>query len=320
METRASSRKRKLAALESAEEVRPNPVVGARGEGVDYISRLPNEVLGEIISLLPTNDAACTQILARRWRPLWCSVPLNLDFDHLRRGHRIRSNELGDRLSRILHSHRGPGLRLHAWADDEASYDAVEECLSSPALDKIQELEVDFDFETAVPASFFSSSSPTLRVLQIGRCSISDATVHGLQFPMLKQLGLDIVDIKSERSFCDMIACCPVLDCLHMSTCYGVKCLRINSPSLRRIGVRNHSVADNLILDQLIIENAPRLETLLNLQHEFTDLHISVLCAPKLQNLGFFISSTNIVFGSNDVEVTLYIQVIRKICTHVYCL
>ena len=99
---------------------------------------------------------------------------------------------------------------MHAWADDEASYDTVEECLSSPALDKIHELEVDFDFETAVPASFFSSSSPTLRVLQIGRCSISDATVHGLEFAMLKQLGLDIVDINSERSFCDMIACCPL--------------------------------------------------------------------------------------------------------------
>ena len=54
METRASSRKRKLAALESAKELRPNPVVGAHGEGVDYISRLPNEVLGEINSLLPS--------------------------------------------------------------------------------------------------------------------------------------------------------------------------------------------------------------------------------------------------------------------------
>ena len=102
-------------------------------------------------------------------------------------------------------------------------------------------------------ASLFSSSSPTLRVLQIGRSSISDATVHGFEFSMLKQLGLDLVDIKSERSFYNMIASCPVLDCLHMSTCYGVKCLRINSPSLRRIGVRNGSVADNLILDQLII-------------------------------------------------------------------
>jgi hypothetical protein len=319
---RASSRKRKSAALESAEELRPNPGVGACGEGVDCISSLPNEVLGEIISLLPTNEGARTQILARRWRPLWCSAPLNLDFRYLGRGRRIRSNELGHYVLRILHSHRGPGRRLHAWADDEESYDVVEQCLSSPALDKIQELEVEFDFEKAVPASFFSSSSPTLRVLQIGRCSISDATIHGLQFPMLKQLGLDIVDIKSERSFCDMIACCPVLDCLHMSTCYGVKSLRINSPSLRRIGVRNHSVADNLILDQLIIENAPRLESLLNLRYEFTDLHVSVLCAPKLQNLGFFISSTNIVFGSNDVEVTciffLYIQVIHKICILVY--
>jgi hypothetical protein len=136
METRASSRKRKLAALESAEELRPNPVVGAHEEGVDYINTMPNEVLGEIMSLLLTNDAVCTQILARRWRPLWCSAPLSLDFRYLGRRHLIRSKELGDYVSRILHSHRGPGRRLHAWADDEASYDAVEQCLSSPALEK----------------------------------------------------------------------------------------------------------------------------------------------------------------------------------------
>ena len=176
----------------------------------------------------------------------------------------------------------------------------MEQCLSSPALDKIQELEVDFDFETAVPASFFSSSSPTLRVVDIGRCIISDAAVHGLQFPMLKQLGLRFVEIKSERSFYNMIACCPVLDCLHMFGTTGVNCLRINSLSVRRIGVRHASV-----VDQLIIESAPGLETLLHFD-EYThyDLHVSVISAPKLENLGSCIESTNIVFGSNDVEVT----------------
>ena len=132
---RASSRKRKSDALESAEELRPNPGVGDRGEGVDYISSLPNEVLGEIISLLPTNEGARTRILARRWRHLWSSAPLNLDFRHV---------ELGAYLSRILSSHRGPGRRLHAWVNEDEPYDAVDECLSSPALHKLQELEVDF--------------------------------------------------------------------------------------------------------------------------------------------------------------------------------
>ena len=108
---RASSRKRKSDALESAEELRPNLGVGDRGEGVDYINNMPDEVLGEIISLLPTNEGARTQILARRWRPLWCSAPLNLDFRHV--GWR-RRQELGDYVSPILDSHLSPGRCLHA--------------------------------------------------------------------------------------------------------------------------------------------------------------------------------------------------------------
>ena len=116
MEARCVSlRNRKSAALESAEELRPNPGVGERGEGVDCTSSLTNDVLGEIISLLPTNKGASTQILACRSRHLWCSAPLDLDFRHL--GCR-RHRELGAYVSRILSSHRGPGRRLHAWADN----------------------------------------------------------------------------------------------------------------------------------------------------------------------------------------------------------
>jgi hypothetical protein len=190
--------------------------------------------------------------------------------------------------------------------DDRAT---VEACLQSPALDNLQDLELnlqsffsseDFKFgmvEKPVPASLFRFSS-TLVSFQIGHCRLSDVTVQGLQFPLLKHLELRSVNI-SDCSLHNMVAGSPALECLMVYSCHGASCLRINSLCLRRIAVTH--TRSGLVLQELIIENAPRLETLL-LHNVIKVLHVSVVFAPKLETLGY--TTSMVVFGSKDIQVT----------------
>jgi hypothetical protein len=254
---------------------RGTPASEDEGGGADRISALPDAVLGEIISLLPTKDGARTQILASKWRHLWRSAPLNLDCRDLTADRDL----LDGVVSSILSSHLGPG-RCFRGRDYKMSYTTMEAWLRSPAMDSLQEIQVFFEtlFEGVVhwvrraPASI-SRFSDTLRDATIGKCCLHQA----LNLPQLKHLALQEVCI-SDSSLHDMIAGCPALECLLIDQCFGLHTLlRIKSVSLRTIAVRAEC-------GELIIEDAPSLERLLHLD-PISILRVSVISAPKLETL-----------------------------------
>ncbi|KAF8724086.1 hypothetical protein HU200_000482 [Digitaria exilis] len=172
----------------------PPPRRGREAEGSDQISLLPDEVLGSVISLLPTKEGARTQILSSRWRPLWRSAPLNLDTLHTR-GRSIPKAVV----SRILLEHWGVACCFNfsrsILGDDS---DTLDGWLRSPALDNLQELEFSFDsLDSAsplVPHSILRFSS-TLHVAKFNSCQFPEDTAHQLHFPNLEHLELQTVTV-----------------------------------------------------------------------------------------------------------------------------
>ncbi|XP_012698971.1 putative F-box/FBD/LRR-repeat protein At4g00315 [Setaria italica] len=154
-------------------------------ELVDRISRLPDGVLGDIVSFLPTKDGARTQVLSSRWRPIWRSAPLNLD---------IRTDDV----SRILSAHQGPGRRFctefRYFNDDPGDPSAtLDRWLRSPALNNLQEIKFHLGITMeshALPASVHRFSS-TLRAASFGGCAFPEGNrASPLHLPLLKQLSL----------------------------------------------------------------------------------------------------------------------------------
>ncbi|CAN6212931.1 unnamed protein product [Urochloa humidicola] len=256
-------------------------------ELVDRISLLPDGVLGDIVSLLPTKDGARTQLLSSRWRHVWRAAPLNFDLP----GQPVVAD-----VSRILAAHPGP-CRRFSFNMDRVSYNEysaakanLDSWLRSPSLNNLQELEFVLGYTLDNPPPPLPAPvrrfSPTLHVATFERCSFPDNALH---LPHLRQLSLVQVRI-SEASLHALLAGCSVLESLLLLSNNGFPRLQILSTSLRSIGVSCSRWGDDR-LKQLIVEDAPCLERLLFFQASYmayqdSEIVISVISAPILKILG----------------------------------
>ncbi|CAN6165846.1 unnamed protein product [Urochloa humidicola] len=278
------------------------PEVGAiAGVGADRISALPSEVLGGILSLLPTDEAVRAQAVSRVWRTLWPTAPLNLDDDHLRRRLTGAGAGADDALlaliTRILAAHRGPARRLSLTMLPRISsttggdrYGVFRALLQSPTLDALQDIHFSYLYKSATATDDLDRLPPPalrfggLTVASYGRCHFPE-NLAGVRFPKLRQLTLyDLTN--TERTLHDMISACPEIRSLLLNNNRGFRRARISSPTLVSLGVSSDEDAEAAVMEELTIVDAPCMERLLIFNADGGPMNISVVGAPKLRVLG----------------------------------
>ncbi|TVU20695.1 hypothetical protein EJB05_03441, partial [Eragrostis curvula] len=257
-------------------------------EVLDLISGLPDGILGTIVSLLGTEEGARTAALARRWRHVWRSAPLNLD-DRLQ--FTYGDCRLIPVISKILAAHRGPARRIVfrsiRLSGNSSTFDTW---FQLPLLDALQELVLHFHLDPGnpeLPASALRFTS-SLRVLDIRSCKFPGAGCSSLAFPCLIHLTLCDVGI-AEDLLQEIISNSPGIETMMLDTNFGHRRLRISLPKLRCLAVAVRLIQrreDEVELDDLVVEGAVSLERLLLDQITYGP-SVRITGATKLKMIGY---------------------------------
>ncbi|XP_010514807.1 PREDICTED: putative F-box/LRR-repeat protein At3g44810 isoform X2 [Camelina sativa] len=229
---------------------------------------LPDELLVQILSFLPTKRAASTSVLAKRWRTLFV-IRQNLDFDD---SDFLNWEDVGeDDMDEIRESFKDfvdrtldlqgpqPINKVSLKCGEEPGEDHVDDWIINTLDRGVSELHLCLTFHrrTHFPSNLFVSK--TLVKLILGKEFSIDCVPSNTFLPVLKILFLRSVWFMGTELSDVLLAGCPALEDLtiHHKYFFGTPEI-ISSKSLKRLSIIS-KCAEDVHLFEFISFDAPNL-------------------------------------------------------------
>lgn len=233
--------------------------------GEDWISFLPDPLLCQILSDLPTKNAVTTSVLSKRWRNLWFFIPvLDLDIDDFPDYTTFTSfvsRFLDFSQESCLHS-----LNLAFKRQDDEDPSLLASWIETAVLRKIQHLEVDcrmsFMSETTPLSLYLCETLVSLRLYLVALPSF-----ESLSLPNLKVMHMEENLYADDEILEKLVSSCPVLESLTVvrNVDETVKVLRVRSKTLNSLKLvldSSKSWYNDDSNDWEVLIDAPRLNYL----------------------------------------------------------
>ncbi|KAH0748150.1 hypothetical protein KY290_027382 [Solanum tuberosum] len=135
----------------------------------DVLSKVPNDVIDEILMHLPFRDAVCTSILSKEWRKHWCRLPqLTFDSDFWKLKKDIQcltcdkraTKDLTSNFTTTIHNiiarHSGPVTKCTLCIQYWKIYPPIDNLLYFLSRNRIQHLVLRLPRQLKLPPSFFT--------------------------------------------------------------------------------------------------------------------------------------------------------------------
>lgn len=194
--------------------------------GDDRISHLPDVLLLQILSLLPTKQAVVTGILSKRWRPLWPAVSV-LDFDDEESFSLSRRGvaDFADFVYSVLLLHDAPAIhhfRLRC-ANPNSSHVATWLChVARRGVERV-DLTLSLSRYVALPRRLFNCD--TVSIMKLNGVFLNALASFSVHLPLLKVLHVgDKVLFGCHDYVVKLLFGCPMLEDLVLESTYNDAC------------------------------------------------------------------------------------------------